>query len=125
MEGTKEAQASFTPSIGDSPVLNPALDGSKSEIEDLNVTPEIIKHSEMQQETPQKLVKKEDLESPDLGKKRQAHPNFIPLGSWENEAIEAEALVFQAKVAEISFQEKQEVSHQDNPGIIGISNAPT
>jgi hypothetical protein len=35
MVGTKEAQASFAPSIGDSPVLNPALDGLKYEIEDL------------------------------------------------------------------------------------------
>jgi hypothetical protein len=131
MEGSKEAplKASFAPSIGDSPVLNLALDGSKSEIEDLNVTLEIIELSKMQQETPQKLVKKEDLDSPDSGKDRQAHPNFIPLESWEDEAIEAEALVtrweVQAKVAEILVQEKQQVSDQDNPRIIGISKPPT
>jgi len=107
MVGTKEAQASFTPSIGDSLVLNPALDDSKYEIEDLNVTPEIIKHPEMQQETPQKVAKKEALDSPDSGKVRHDHPNLIPLASWASETIEAETLIVHTKATESLVKEKK------------------
>jgi hypothetical protein len=56
------------------------LDDSKYEIEDLNVTTKIIEHSEMQQETPQKLMKKEDLVSPDSGKDRQGSPQLHSSG---------------------------------------------
>jgi hypothetical protein len=47
----------------------------------------------MQQETPWKIAKKDSLDCPDSGKVKQVHPNFIPLASWEDEAIEVEALV--------------------------------
>jgi hypothetical protein len=71
-EESKEAplKANDAPSNVDSPDLDPPLDDSKYEIEDIKVTTETIEQSEMQQETPQKLEKKEDLTSPDSGKER-------------------------------------------------------
>jgi hypothetical protein len=82
------------------------LDGSKSEIEELNGTSEITKHPKRKIETPRKLAKKEALDSPYSGKVRQDFPNFIPLESWADEVIKAEALVVQAKVVKSPVQEK-------------------
>jgi hypothetical protein len=121
MDGIKEAQANSAPSIGNSPNPIPTLDGLNSEIEELKGTSEITKHSKRKLETPRKLAKKEALDSPDSGKVKQDLPNSIPLASWADKVIKAEALVVQAKVVESLVQEKKEDPIQVIPEIIDTS----